>query len=486
MESSTATSHPRRTAGHAVGPASLSLAGRRGSVLARMLVWGDFLAAAIAACVADLIAGPSGATNSVAFAAAAALLWPLTAFSIGLYWGDRLSAWASAVPEAPRTFVALLLMSWPLLGIGAALGATDPAILTLATIVGTAVLSAFSRSGVRARLHKSDELIQRTLIIGSGVVAGQVVEKLENNRQFGLVPIGIVDDDVHLVGLPDMPWLGRFSDLTKVIEKEHPDRVIIAFSKASHEQLLECIRACRDAGVAIDVVPRLFEFLDGVRALDQVGGLPLLSIGRPALSAVSMTAKRLLDVVGALALLIVFSPLMLFIALAIKLESRGPIFFRQPRAGRGGTSFRLIKFRSMYVDAEERKAKMANLNESTDGVMFKIKEDPRVTRFGRVLRRFSLDELPQLLNVLIGEMSLVGPRPLIFSESDALEADWHLRRLELRPGLTGPWQVYGRSQNPFQEMVRFDYQYVAGWSLARDIELLLATIPAVLSGRGAY
>jgi exopolysaccharide biosynthesis polyprenyl glycosylphosphotransferase len=450
-----------------------------------MLVWGDFLAAAISACVADLVAGPAGA-NSVVYIAAAALLWPLTAFSIGLYRGDQLSAWASAVPDVPRTFVALLIMSWPLLGIGSALGATGPAILTLITIAGTAGISAFSRSGVRARLHKSDELIQRTLIIGSGVVAGQVVEKLENNRQFGLVPIGIVDDDVHLVGLPDMPWLGRFSDLTKVIEQEHPDRVIIAFSKASHEELLECIRACRDARVAIDVVPRLFEFLDGVRALDQVGGLPLLSIGRPALSSISMAAKRMLDAVGAAALIVLFSPLMLAIAVAIKLESRGPIFFLQPRAGRGGTSFRLVKFRSMYVDAEERKAALTEMNESTDGVMFKIKEDPRVTRVGRVLRRFSLDELPQLFNVLVGEMSLVGPRPLIFSESDALDAEWHLRRLELRPGLTGPWQVYGRSQNPFQEMVRFDYQYVAGWSLARDIELLLATIPAVLSGRGAY
>jgi lipopolysaccharide/colanic/teichoic acid biosynthesis glycosyltransferase len=177
---------------------------------------------------------------------------------------------------------------------------------------------------------------------------------------------------------------------------------------------------------------------------------------------------------------------MLAVAIAVKLESRGPVFFRQPRAGRGRSSFRLIKFRSMYVDAEERKAEIAGLNESDDGVMFKIKKDPRVTRVGSFIRRFSLDELPQLFNVLVGEMSLVGPRPLIFPETDALEADWHLRRLELRPGLTGPWQVYGRSQNPFQEMVRFDYQYVAGWSLARDIEILLATIPAVLSGRGAY
>jgi lipopolysaccharide/colanic/teichoic acid biosynthesis glycosyltransferase len=145
----------------------------------------------------------------------------------------------------------------------------------------------------------------------------------------------------------------------------------------------------------------------------------------------------------------------------------------------------VIKFRSMYVDAESRKSEVAALNEADDGVMFKIRRDPRVTRVGRLLRRFSLDELPQLFNVLKGEMSLVGPRPLILLETDALQ-DWHLRRLELRPGLTGPWQIYGRSQSPFQEMVRFDYQYVAGWSLARDIEILFATIPAVVSGRGAY
>ncbi len=139
----------------------------------------------------------------------------------------------------------------------------------------------------------------------------------------------------------------------------------------------------------------------------------------------------------------------------------------------------------MYVDAEQRKRELDEMNEANDGVMFKIREDPGITRVGRFIRRFSIDELPQLFNVLKGDMSLVGPRPLIFRESEALE-EWHLRRLELRPGITGPWQVYGRSQSPFQEMVRFDYQYVAGWSLARDVEILIATVPAVISGRGAY
>lgn len=468
-----------------VAPAQESRAKQRGAVLARMLVFGDGLAAALASALAVLIVGFSH-WDGLMFVAGTVLLWPASAFSIGLYRGDQLSIWASAVPEMPRGFVAILLITWPLFGIAAATSINDPVFLTFLTVTGLAVFGGVSRTIVRAGLHRDEDLRQRTLILGSGVVAGQVVEKLANNSQFGLVPIGIVDDDVYNVGSPDLPWLGRFADLKEIIEKQQADRVIIAFSRASHEEFLECIRACRDAGVAVDVIPRLFEFLDGVRALDQVGGLPLLSIGTPTLTSVSMAAKRTLDVVGSLALLVLLAPLMIAIAIAIKVESRGPIFFRQPRAGRSRTSFRLIKFRSMYVDAEERKADLAEMNEAGDGVMFKIREDPRVTKVGHFIRRFSLDELPQLFNVLVGEMSLVGPRPLIFPETDALDEGWHQRRLELRPGLTGPWQVYGRSQSPFQEMVRFDYQYVAGWSLARDIEILLATIPAVFSGRGAY
>jgi exopolysaccharide biosynthesis polyprenyl glycosylphosphotransferase len=491
MESSSAT-HRRRGSIVKVQEPETKLprhaaeqAKHRGTVLARMLLFGDALAAVSAAAIAVTSLGLVSWAG-FAFVTCTALLWPLAAFSIGLYRSDQLSAWASSVTEVPRGFVAVLLITWPLFGIASALQLDQVLSLTFLTVAGIASLTGVARMIVRAGLHRSPVLRQRTLILGSGIVAGQVVKKLHNNVQFGLVPVGIIDDDVHDVGTPDLPWLGRFADLDKVIAAQEIDRVIIAFSRASHEQLLESIRACRDAGVAVDVVPRLFEFLDGVKALDQVGGLPLLSIGAPVLTSASMAAKRVLDVVGSTILIAILSPVMLLIAAAIKLESRGPIFFRQLRAGRGNTSFQLIKFRSMYVDAESRKTEMEKLNEAADGVMFKIRKDPRVTRTGRFLRRFSLDELPQLFNVLRGEMSLVGPRPLIFPETAALEEDWHLRRLELRPGLTGPWQIYGRSQSPFQEMVRFDYQYVAGWSLARDIEILLATLPAVVSGRGAY
>jgi len=459
----------------------------RGAVLARMLVAGDALAALVAAAVALLVLGLTSTPRAgLTFILVTGLLWPLLAFSIGLYRSDQLTAWASAISEVPRAFVAVMLITWPLFGTASLLSLNKEIALTFLTVVATAAFAGISRSVVRAGLHRAPELRQRTLILGSGIVAGQVVKKLQDNGQFGLIPVGMVDDEVHDVGTPDLPWLGRFGDLDTIIETQQIDRVIIAFSRASHEQLLESIRACRDAGVAIDVVPRLFEFLDGVQALDQVGGLPVLSIGAASLTSASMAAKRGLDLVGSLLVITLLSPLMIAIAIAIKLESRGPVFFRQPRAGRRRSSFQLIKFRSMYIDAERRKREFETLNESDDGVMFKIREDPRVTRVGRFIRRYSLDELPQLFNVLTGEMSLVGPRPLIFPETDALEEHWHLRRLELRPGLTGPWQIYGRSQTPFQEMVRFDYQYVAGWSLARDIEILLATLPAVISGRGAY
>ncbi|HEX3360028.1 MAG TPA: sugar transferase [Solirubrobacterales bacterium] len=462
-----------------------SRARERGAILGRLLLSADLVGAFAAGAIACLVHGTDFG-DGFRFVLVAALGWPLTGFVLGLYRSDHLASWASAINDIPREVLALLVVSWPLYWAASTQGVSDPVALIFITLLAIVLFTSIARAVVRALLHRSPELRQRTLILGSGVVAGQVVEKLHVNPQFGLDPVGLVDDDVHTVGTPDLPRLGRFADLIEVIDAQNIDRVIITFSRASHEQLLESIRVCRDAGVAINVVPRLFEFLDGVRALDQVGGLPLLSLDTPALSSISMAAKRLFDVVASALLIVLFSPLMLAIAVAIGIESKGPVLFAQRRAGRGNREFRLVKFRSMYVDAEDRKQEIAAMNESDDGVMFKIRRDPRVTRVGRFIRRFSIDELPQLFNVVKGEMSLVGPRPLIFAETAALEERWHLRRLELRPGITGPWQVYGRSESPFQEMVRFDYQYVAGWSLARDFEILLATIPVVVSGRGAY
>jgi exopolysaccharide biosynthesis polyprenyl glycosylphosphotransferase len=443
------------------------------------------LAALAGAAASVLILGAVG-SDGLAFALITALLWPTVAFIVGLYSPDDLRSWASGVPQLPRLVLAVVMVSWPLFGIALVTGVPAPGAVTAVSVLGILTLSGLGHALARTFLHRSDSLRQQTLILGSGIVATNVVEKLHLNRQFGLEPIGIVDDDVHDVGKLDMPRLGGFDDLDDVLTRQPVDRVIIAFSRASHQQLLSCIRSCRDHGVAIDVIPRLFELLDGVRPLGQVGGLPLLSIGSARLVGPSRVAKRLLDILLASGAVVVLSPVLAAIAIAIKLESRGPVFFTQVRAGRGGKVFKLFKFRSMYEDADRRKHEYEQENDNSDGVMFKIRHDPRVTRVGRLLRRLSLDEIPQLFNVIRGQMSLVGPRPLILPESDALDEAWHLRRMELRPGLTGPWQIYGRSETPFQEMVRFDYQYVAGWSLARDLEILLATVPAVLSGRGAY
>jgi exopolysaccharide biosynthesis polyprenyl glycosylphosphotransferase len=354
-------------------------------------------------------------------------------------------------------------------------------LILIPTIV---LLSSTLRAGVRAGLHRVEPLNQRAVIVGSGLVAGIIVEKLQAHRQFGLVAVGSVDDDPPEVSNLHLPRLGTLSDLPGVLRFHEIDRVIIAFSRSGHEQLLRCIRVCRDQGVVVDVVPRLFEFLDGARSLDYVGGLPVLTIGTPRLNRSSQVAKRALDAALASLFLVALAPLLALVAAAIKLESPGPVVFRQPRVGRGGKVFGILKFRSMYADAELRKPELADSN--GESVLFKLREDPRITRVGRILRRFSIDELPQLVNVVRGHMSLVGPRPLINPEIEAMDEEWHVRRLDLRPGMTGPWQVTGRSESPFEEMVRLDYQYVAGWSLARDVEILLATIPAVLSGRGAY
>jgi exopolysaccharide biosynthesis polyprenyl glycosylphosphotransferase len=414
-------------------------------------------------------------------------VWCLLAFVCGLYSVAELHAWASGLSDAPRTVVAALLLAWPILALASIKDINHPELFALVATFATVTIDSVARALSRGYAHRVAPLRQRTVVVGSGLVADRLADRLDRHGEFGLEAVGLVDDDVHtLNGTQRLQKLGSLEQLDEVLDEMRVDRVIIAFSRASHQQLLSCIRTCRDHRVAVDVVPRLFELLDAAQATSQIGGLPLISIGAPPLTRASRVAKRCLDVIVSSLLLVFLSPFLLLLAVAIKIDSRGPIFFRQVRAGRGQTTFMLIKFRSMYKDADKRKKEFEADNEANDGVMFKIKRDPRITRIGRLIRRTSIDELPQLINVLRGEMSLVGPRPLILSESSQAAQTWHARRLDLRPGITGLWQVSGRSDLPFQEMIRFDYQYVSGWSLARDIEILLATIPVVLSGRGAY
>jgi lipopolysaccharide/colanic/teichoic acid biosynthesis glycosyltransferase len=229
-------------------------------------------------------------------------------------------------------------------------------------------------------------------------------------------------------------------------------------------------------------VPRLFETMGGAVESDQVEGLPLLGMRGLSRTRSTLRLKRAMDVVVPAVALLLLAPLLVIVAAAIRIESRGPVLFRQRRIGRADEPFTLYKFRTMVSDADSLKPQLEHLNEAA-GPMFKIRGDPRITRVGRILRNYSLDELPQLWNVLLGEMSLVGPRPLIPSESTQVIGR-HRDRLELMPGLTGPWQVLGRSSISFDEMVKLDYLYVAEWSLWRDVKLLMRTAAVVLRGNG--
>ena len=261
---------------------------------------------------------------------------------------------------------------------------------------------------------------------------------------------------------------------------------MLAASEAPHEKTLELVREVRRPDVHLSIVPNFYELFASNAAIEDIEGLPVVSLPSMSFSRTVKALKRSFDIVASGLGLLAISPILIASAIAIKLDSRGPVFFKQARHGRGGREFRIVKFRSMVVDAEAKRFEMAELNEMEGGgPLFKIHDDPRITRVGAFLRKWSIDELPQLWNVLRGEMSLVGPRPFVIHESEQITG-WASRRLETTPGITGLWQVLGRNDIPFEEMVKLDYVYVTNWSLWWDIKILVQTLPTVLNRRGAY
>ncbi len=285
-------------------------------------------------------------------------------------------------------------------------------------------------------------------------------------------------------GLIGLPVYGSFDDVAEAVRIAGADTVIVLSCPELDGHALRRLawQLERDE-VDLIVASALIDVAGGRTTIRPVDGLPMLHVEHPRLSGGSRIIKELVDRVGAAALLLLFAPLLLLIAVAIKSQP-GPVFFRQVRVGRDGKEFVIYKFRTMYVDAEARLAELRHLNEG-DGVLFKMRNDPRVTRVGRVLRRYSLDEFPQLFNVLLGQMSLVGPRPPLPSEVAAY-ADDVRRRLAVKPGMTGLWQVSGRSDLPWEEAVRLDLRYVENWSLPMDLLIMLRTLTAVVRSSGAY
>jgi len=271
-------------------------------------------------------------------------------------------------------------------------------------------------------------------------------------------------------------------DLRALIKHHDIHRVVIAPLSHDTADIVDLVRTAKAAGVRVSILPRVLEAVGSSVEFEQLDGMTMLGVRRFGLSRSSLLVKRCFDLVIGTISFVAVLPLFLVLCLAVRLDSHGPVFFRQVRIGRDGRPFRIWKFRSMVTDAEAMKKELEALNEAGPG-MFKVADDPRVTRVGRFLRKTSLDELPQILNVLSGEMSLVGPRPLIIDE-DALVQGLYRARLHLTPGMTGPWQILGSTRVPMDEMVGIDYLYVANWSLWEDVKLLLRTVPHMVARRG--
>jgi exopolysaccharide biosynthesis polyprenyl glycosylphosphotransferase len=344
-----------------------------------------------------------------------------------------------------------------------------------------------ARGAARCICRRSSLYRQNAIIVGAGAVGQQIAGKLLKHREYAVNVVGFVDTAPRerLPSLDGIPLLGTPDELRYLVGRFEADRLIIAFWNEPAEQVVELVRSLNDLDVQIDIVPRAYELLSPAAVNHTVEGIPLVGLPPLRLSRRARATKRVLDVVVSAVAVVLLMPLFALVALLIKLDSRGPVFFRQRRVGKGGEVFTILKLRTMQADAEQRKGDLAALNRHAapggDSRMFKVDDDPRVTRVGRFLRKYSLDELPQLLNVLTGEMSLVGPRPLIEAEACFVTA-WAEKRLDLTPGITGLWQVLGRSSIPFGEMVQLDYLYVTTWSLWRDCLLLLRTLPVLAQG----
>lgn len=329
---------------------------------------------------------------------------------------------------------------------------------------------------------------RRALVLGTGERARRVAQLVERPGQGGHRVIGFVDDnpqpgDVEALGPRFLGGLSRFS---ATCASESIDSVFFALPRRflAHDSIANVVAACEILGIDLVIPLDLFDTRAAPSVMRNLDGVPCISYTQPIRRAGwALATKRAMDVAGAVAMLLIGLPLWLVIALLVKLDSRGPVLFVQERCGLHGRRFKLYKFRTMYSDAEQRRDALVDLNE-VSGPVFKIRSDPRVTRVGRLLRKTSIDEFPQFVNVLLGHMSLVGPRPPVPREVEDYEMD-HLGRLSMRPGITGLWQVSGRSDIPFEDWVKLDLEYARRWSLRLDFEVLLATIPAVLSARGA-
>lgn len=465
----------------------------RDSARRRLLAGADVLALVAAYwAVWFVVPGDIGAKNPWLLVAALPP-WILLNKLLGLYDRDANLIHKSTLDELPSLALsavlgtALTFMLFPDV-FGLELGRAETLAFLGFTVLFTVTLRAIVRGTVVRRYPR-----ERCLIVGSGFVADLLARKITSHPEYGVELVGFVDvseapqasngnGNGNGNGSAAHSLVGDLERFEEVCSDLRVERVVIAFSSVSHEELINVICTSKTLQIKISVVPRLFEVIGHAVEVDQLEGTTLLGLRGFSRTRSSLVLKRAMDLLGAGVGLTLLAPLFLLVAAAVKLTSRGPVFFVQDRIGRGTQPFGICKFRTMVVGADALKADLAHLNEVASP-MFKMAHDPRVTRVGQLLRRTSLDELPQLINVLLGQMSLVGPRPLVPTEDDHV-IGYHRERLELTPGLTGTWQVLGRTTIPFPEMIKLDYLYVAEWSLWNDVKLLIRTAPLVVQARG--
>lgn len=360
------------------------------------------------------------------------------------------------------------------------------AFVLMFTFGALALLTArFARRKVMGAIHARGALTTPLIVAGDSRHLDEIVKVLRRESWLGYRVIGAITDDHISYTLAGIPVLGRLSDTVELLQTHHAEAVFFADGAfATPADFKRMAWQLEERDVQMIVVPGVTDTSANRLEVRPVAGLPLVDVDSPQAMASARWIKRVFDVTGSALLLLAVAPLMAITALAIKLEDGGPVFFRQTRVGRKGEQFECLKFRSMSVDAEARLTDLEHLNEGS-GPLFKLTEDPRVTRVGRIIRRFSIDELPQFWNALVGDMSLVGPRPALPNEVATYDIDAR-RRLDVRPGVTGLWQVSGRSDLSWDDTVRLDNYYVDNWSMVQDLMILTKTARAVFRPVGAY
>jgi exopolysaccharide biosynthesis polyprenyl glycosylphosphotransferase len=468
---------------------------QRGRQLRRLLLAADVTALCMAFLVAESVF-ESLRVADIALLLLTLPLWVLLAYGHRLYHLDSHRADYSAADEIGPILQLATLWSW---GAVIAFSAIQPEQLPVKRAVLFWALTLLAlvvfRSLARAYARRQVWYLQNTLVIGNRTQSKTIVRKILRHPEWGINVVACIDlqrpgglpkSAGHLLDV--VPLLAGDTDARTLVGQLDIDRVMLAPALTESRRRVDLVCELSELGVHVDLIPSWSNAVGARLDLHEMEGMPLLTLPRPRLGRYSLRLKRAMDLAFGIAALIVLSPVLLACALAIKLESPGPVFFRQRRIGKGDRPFDVYKFRSMWADADTRKDEVAQLNfhgGATEIGMFKVRDDPRITRVGQILRRYSLDELPQLFNIVRGQMSLVGPRPLIENEDRQIEGRLR-RRLDLTPGLTGVWQVHGRSDIPFEEMVNLDYLYVTNWSLWGDVKLLIRTLPVVTRGRGAY